>query len=231
MSKRKPCPAASDQGLRPLLAISLLALLAACGGGSGDDAAAADTPTPTSSAASAGDAAAVPAPGATAPPPPSSSATPPAATVSAIPSATCGLAGFAEQALQRLNALRAAGASCGSRGSFKAAAPLAWHPALDGAAAAHSADMAARDYFSHTAPGGSGAGQRIAAAGYDARTWAENIAAGHGSVEAVVAAWMASDGHCANVMNPAMQDLGLACVRASGATYPTYWTMNLAAVR
>ena len=147
------------------------------------------------------------------------------------PRATCGVAGLAEQALQRLNAVRASGADCGSRGRFAATTPLAWNPMLDAAAAGHSADMAARDYFSHTSPDGTTAADRIAAEGYVARTWAENIAAGYASVDAVVDGWLGSDGHCANLMHPAMRDFGLACVAAGAASYPTYWTLNLAAPR
>lgn len=158
-------------------------------------------------------------------------AAPPSGEAVTATSATCGLPDFAAQALQRINAVRAAGASCGSRGAFAATGALAWHAALDKAAAAHAADMATRDYVSHTSPEGTGPGQRIAAAGYDARAWAENIAAGYPGVDAVVAGWVASDGHCANLMNPNLRELGLACVRGSGTTYTTYWTLNLAAPR
>jgi uncharacterized protein YkwD len=55
----------------------------------------------------------------------------------------------------------------------------------------------------------------------------ENIAAGYASVNAVVDGWMASDGHCANVMGANFRDVGVACVAASGSRYGSYWTMNL----
>jgi uncharacterized protein YkwD len=44
-------------------------------------------------------------------------------------------------------------------------------------------------------------------------------------------AWIASPGHCANLMNPAFVEVGVACVSTSGASYPTYWTMNLGTPR
>ena len=79
---------------------------------------------------------------------------------------------------------------------------------------------------------GSSAGQRATAAGYVWRTWGENIAAGQTSVNQVMAGWLASPGHCANLLNPNFRDIGLACVSAgAGNTYRTYWTMTLGATR
>jgi uncharacterized protein YkwD len=63
-------------------------------------------------------------------------------------------------------------------------------------------------------------------------SWGENIAAGQRSVADVVAGWMASDGHCANIMAPGFRDVGLACVGGNtGTTYGTYWTMVLGSAR
>jgi len=40
---------------------------------------------------------------------------------------------------------------------------------------------------------------------------------------------MRSEGHCANLVNPAFDELGLACVPAApGSRYPQYWTQHLA---
>jgi uncharacterized protein YkwD len=144
--------------------------------------------------------------------------------------ATCNLDNFQAEALQRVNAWRAAGASCGARGSYGPTSALAWHNALTQAALAHSDDMMANNFFSHTGSDGSSAGQRASAAGYTWRTWGENIAAGQLTVASVVAGWMASDGHCANIMNPAFRDIGLACVSGTASnTYRSYWTMVLGA--
>lgn len=192
------------------LAAALGALLAACGGG-GDGASDAP-PTPTS---------------APAPAPAPAPETPSPAT-----RATCSLAGFQAEALRLVNAQRSAGASCGSRGAFAAAVPLAWNDALTQAGLRHSDDMVARNFFSHTGSDGTSAGARATAAGYVWSSWGENIAAGQRSVAEVVAGWMASDGHCANIMGPGFRDLGLACVSGNaGTTYGTYWTMVLGSVR
>ena len=86
--------------------------------------------------------------------------------------------------------------------------------------------MATKNYFSHTSLDGRTMVSRINATGYVWSTIGENIAAGYPTVNAVVDGWMASDGHCANIMNAAFQDVGLACVASSTSTYRTYWTMD-----
>ena len=190
---------------RSYVAALLVALLAACGGGGGDAEPAATPAVPVS------------------PAPPASS---PSGGASAT--GTCNLPDFANAVLTRVNQYRAAGASCGTHGAFAPAAGLAWNLPLTQAADSHSRDMVANNFFSHTGANGSSAGQRISAAGYDWSSYGENIAAGQASVSVVVDGWMASDGHCANIMNAAFVDIGVACVPGStSTTYRTYWTMDL----
>jgi uncharacterized protein YkwD len=143
---------------------------------------------------------------------------------------TCGLANFQADLLARVNAARAAGAQCGARGAFAATGPLQWHGVLVDAAARHSRDMASNNFFSHTGSDNSSPAQRVTDAGYGWRVVAENVAAGYHTVQEVMDGWMSSDGHCANVMNPALRDFGVACVPGGASnTYGTYWTMDLAA--
>ena len=66
-------------------------------------------------------------------------------------------------------------------------------------------------------------------AGYVWRTWGENVAYGQADCAAVIAAWMASAGHRANILNPAFTDIGIAV--AIGSNGYKYWTMDLAAPR
>ncbi|MBI1905717.1 MAG: CAP domain-containing protein [Rhodocyclales bacterium] len=140
---------------------------------------------------------------------------------------TCGLSNFQSALLARINAERAAGATCGS--SFNGPAPaLQWNTALTNAASVHTQDMVNNNFFSHTGSDGSNAGQRITRQGYQWSTWAENIAAGQPSVNAVMDAWMNSAGHCENIMNPYVQDVGVACIAGPAGGYSPYWTMNLA---
>lgn len=145
---------------------------------------------------------------------------------------TCGLSNFQAEALQRINAHRARGASCGGYGFFAPTTALQWSGALQTAAATHSSDMATRNFFSHTGSDRSNAGTRITRAGYAWSAWGENIAAGQSSVQAVVDGWMASPGHCANLMKPTFRHVGLACVKGgSSNTYRSYWTLDLAKPR
>jgi uncharacterized protein YkwD len=68
------------------------------------------------------------------------------------------------------------------------------------AAGAHSADMAVRDYFSHTTPEGLSFVDRVRAAGYPS-PGGENIAWGQRNPAAVVEDWMNSPGHRRNILN------------------------------
>ncbi len=130
--------------------------------------------------------------------------------------------------LARVNQLRAAGASCGTRGTFAPAGALTWNTLLTQAATAHSQDMVTNNFFSHTGSGGSTLGSRVDATGYAWSSLGENIAAGYGTVSNVMNGWMASDGHCANIMNPTFTQIGVACIKGTSAnTYGDYWTMDL----
>ncbi len=91
------------------------------------------------------------------------------------------------------------------------------------AASDHSADMVARDYFSHTSPDGTDPGARITAAGYRWSTYGENIAKGQQTAESVMDAWMNSEGHRANILNCAFKELGVGRVDSSGGPV---WTQN-----
>ena len=111
--------------------------------------------------------------------------------------------------------------------------PLISDAALNAAALRHSQDMADHDFFSHTGSDGSSACGRMAAAGYSP-IWAcgENIAAGFTSPEEVVAAWMNSAGHRANILSPYYQHIGVGYVYDAGDTfgpYYHYWTQDFAA--
>jgi uncharacterized protein YkwD len=104
-------------------------------------------------------------------------------------------------------------------------APLNANGALNNAAAAHSADQAARNQMTHTGSNGSNAGDRIRAAGYQPGTWGENVAAGYTSASSVVAGWMGSSGHRDNILNPSFTQIGVASATAANGT--RYWTMVL----
>ncbi|MDQ0792288.1 sigma-70 family RNA polymerase sigma factor [Streptomyces sp. B1I3] len=87
--------------------------------------------------------------------------------------------------------------------------PVGTSGALATAASRHSADMVARDYFSHTSPDGTDPGDRITAAGYRWSTYGENIAKGQTTAASVMDAWMNSPGHRANILNCAFEEIGI----------------------
>ncbi|MEU6061496.1 CAP domain-containing protein [Streptomyces sp. NPDC047097] len=100
--------------------------------------------------------------------------------------------------------------------------PLTASAKLDSLAGAHSRDMAARGYFSHTDPDGRTPWDRAAAAGVSGLS-AENIARGQADAEAVMASWMTSEGHRANILNPDYTTLGVGVHFGSGGPW---WTQN-----
>ncbi len=100
---------------------------------------------------------------------------------------------------------------------------LAADDRLAAAARAHSADMAARNYFDHVSEDGRSFVDRVKAAGYPS-PGAENIAAGQRTAEAVVKGWMDSPGHRANILNCKLKALGVGMAR--GGSYGIYWTQN-----
>jgi uncharacterized protein YkwD len=96
-------------------------------------------------------------------------------------------------------------------------APLAASQKLERAAQAHSDDMAARDYFEHEGPRGDTPLSRMRECGYLSSSHAgfeagENIGWGTlwlATPRAMVAAWMASDGHRANILDSHFRDTAI----------------------
>lgn len=76
---------------------------------------------------------------------------------------------------------------------------LTWHAGAGQVAEDHSADMVARDYFSHTNPDGESPFDRLAAAGISYRAAGENIALTGGGASGVLSLWLGSPGHRANI--------------------------------
>ncbi|GAA0679822.1 CAP domain-containing protein [Streptomyces malaysiensis subsp. malaysiensis] len=107
-------------------------------------------------------------------------------------------------------------------------APLAQDPRLAAAAQAHSDDMVARDFYSHTGPEGHQPWDRARAAGATHRGIGENIACGQRSPAEVVRGWMDSPGHRANVLKPDFTHIGVG--HATGSRAGTYWTQVFGAV-
>jgi uncharacterized protein YkwD len=122
------------------------------------------------------------------------------------------------------------------------ATALVLSPQLTAAASAHSQDMALHDLFSHTGSDGSTMVSRVVATSYSYSQLAENIAAGHATAEEVIASWMTSPGHRANILNCNLRELGIGYyvqmddqsnVRLDngqiGGPYRYYWTQDFGA--
>ena len=74
--------------------------------------------------------------------------------------------------------------------------------------------------YSHTRPNGSDCFTVLRSIG---RTAGENIAAGQQSAIEVMRAWMNSDGHRANILNPAFHELGVGYYFKYGSENGFYW--------
>ena len=146
-----------------------------------------------------------------------------------------------QEYLDLVNAARAETQDCGSEGIFDPAPALTWNSRLDNAAYEHSNDMAQSNTFSHTGSGtatditaqdqalghGSRFSDRIRNQGYtEYRTIGENIAAGYTTAEETVNAWLESDHHCANMMNPGYTEMGMVVVEKVGSDYGSYWSQE-----
>ncbi|MBW4661024.1 MAG: CAP domain-containing protein [Drouetiella hepatica Uher 2000/2452] len=103
---------------------------------------------------------------------------------------------------------------------------------LSAAAYAHSRDMALNDFFNHMGSDRSKAADRVSAQGYSYLNVGENIAAGYATPEAVVAGWMNSPGHRANILYSKVKEIGVGfyfLANDSGQTpYQYYWTQDFA---
>jgi uncharacterized protein YkwD len=112
-------------------------------------------------------------------------------------------------------------------------APLAEDGLLTEAAQAHSEDMVSRGYFEHTTPDGRTVQDRIRATGWGAGANAstgENIEwalRAKAAPAAIVAKWMASPPHRADILRSAFTEIGIGialgapAISGQGATYTT----------
>lgn len=128
-----------------------------------------------------------------------------------------------QKLLEMINTARAQPRTCGAQ-SFTATAPLGWNANLATAAQGHSRAMANNNFFDHLGRDGRTPGDRAELAGYLAQQVGENIAAGQDTPRKVVDGWLASPGHCANLMNPQFRELGAAYATDPKSDAGVYWT-------
>lgn len=126
--------------------------------------------------------------------------------------------------------------------------PLKGVDTLNSAAETHSSNMATRNFFDHCDfDTGSSPWDRMNDAGYTGWNFAgENIAAGYGTPESVMAGWMNSTGHRGNILSTNFREIGIGYERqdndqanvreddngdcqadsANNGPYFNYWTQN-----
>jgi uncharacterized protein YkwD len=98
-------------------------------------------------------------------------------------------------------------------------------PQLARSAQSWTNTMVVRNDFTH----GTAFQNRISAVGYNWSTAGENIASGFATPEAVVNAWMASPGHCRNILDPQYASVGTGVSSSpvkSAASSPATWTQD-----
>ncbi len=98
---------------------------------------------------------------------------------------------------------------------------------LERSAQGWAATMIATGQFTH----GVNFAARISAAGFDWSFAGENIATGYPTPAAVVLGWMASTGHCRNILEPGFSAIGIGVVARPVGGYasgPATWTEDFA---
>jgi uncharacterized protein YkwD len=131
--------------------------------------------------------------------------------------------------VELVNEARSRERRCGSE-RFSAVPPLAISRQLTDAAEGHARDMLRRKFFDHRGSNGSQPKDRVLRAGYQPRISGENIALGPESAEEVVAGWLASPGHCANIMEPRFQEIGVG-LGTGKKRGQIYWVQTFGAPR
>lgn len=114
--------------------------------------------------------------------------------------------------------------------------PLKGNDNLSSASRYHANDMFADVYFNHDTYDringdlqfACGVWQRITSF-YTFSTAGENIAAGYTTPENVMAGWMASDGHRANILNPNFRELGVGYYYGANQSFSHYWVQDFGA--
>ncbi len=87
---------------------------------------------------------------------------------------------------------------------------------LDSSALVKTKDMFVRQYFEHMSPDGKSVSNLVTDAGYDYIVIGENLALGNfTSSKDVVAAWMASPGHRANILNVRFTEIGIGVMQGT----------------
>jgi uncharacterized protein YkwD len=133
---------------------------------------------------------------------------------------------FEARVLELTNAERRRGGCCGANGCFQPTRALAVNENLVVAARRHARDMAERNFFAHEGPDGTTLSDRLDSAGFAGCAAGENIAYGQSTPEEVMGDWMASDGHCSNILSGDYGRLGVGYYDDPSAELRDIWVQN-----
>ena len=125
-----------------------------------------------------------------------------------------------------INYARSKKRNCGDK-IYSPVQAVSWNTRLYNAASIHSEDMATHNLFSHAGSDNSSTGDRVSNSGYNWKAVAENISGGTDTPEQTIDRWLASPGHCHNIMNAVYTEIGMACVVNHASEYEIYWTLVL----
>jgi len=143
--------------------------------------------------------------------------------------------------LDAINNARSSQQDCHTEGIKPAVPALLWNDKLYNAAYEHSHDLAESNTASHDGSGtdsdwtGMDLGgkkstyiERVENNGYAWSSIGENIAMGtnRDTAQKAIDAWLASDGHCANLMSPNYTEVGMAHYKKADSDYTHYWTQE-----
>lgn len=127
-----------------------------------------------------------------------------------------------DDAVLMVNAAREHGAAC-TAPSAGGAGALRWSDRLEQAALAQAQWLASRNTLLHTGPQGRTLSERARAVGYRFVRVTENLGYGQTQLPQVLKGWTDSPTHCANLHDPRVTEMALACV-PSAAGRPL-WVM------
>ncbi len=106
-----------------------------------------------------------------------------------------------------IDQVRVRGYMCGD--TFMQPVPgLAYNQTLAAEAQRHAEDMAAKNFFSSTAPGGKNLAARVSATGYQYHDLGELLGRAAPPVERILVSWLSNPRQCAMIMNPSFTEIG-----------------------
>ena len=130
------------------------------------------------------------------------------------------------EVVRLVNQQRAHGAVCGAHGRMPAAGPLVVEPRLRCAARLHARDLGQHLYFAHLARDGRSPFERLERVGYAAAFMGENLGRGQTNASQLLAEWMASDSHCANLMRAQYREIGVGYFGAASDPRWNAWAQS-----